>query len=192
MTQPPGSAIIKSMSTVIMDATAMRRTLGRMAHEVLEANSGVQDLVVIGVLRRGYPVAKHLAFAITQVEGTTVPCGKLDVRSSRDDTKNVEDDESEIPFGVEDKRVILVDEVIHTGRTVRAALDALVTHGRPKCVQLAVLIDRGYRELPIQPDYCGQVLETEKDDYIAVRFQDLEGTDEVVLKKASEMEEAKT
>ncbi|HXH60412.1 MAG TPA: bifunctional pyr operon transcriptional regulator/uracil phosphoribosyltransferase PyrR [Fimbriimonadaceae bacterium] len=177
------------MATVVLDAAAMRRTLGRMAHEVLEANRGAQDLVVVGILRRGYPVAKRLAFMMTQVEGTTVPCGKIDVRGNRDDDEKVESgDESEIPFSVEDKRVILVDEVIYTGRTVRAALDALVDFGRPQCVQLAVLVDRGHRELPIRPDYSGCVVETARDDYIDVRLHEIDGEDEVVLQKAPERE----
>lgn len=171
-----------------MDAAAMRRTLGRMAHEVLEANRGAQDLVVVGVLRRGYPVAKRLAFMMTQVEGTTVPCGKIDVTQFRDDGPSEGKDESEIPFSVEDKHVILVDEVVYTGRTIRAAMDALVRFGRPKSVQLAVLVDRGHRELPIQPDYTGSTVETKKDDYVVVKLHDIEGEDEVVLQKASERE----
>jgi pyrimidine operon attenuation protein/uracil phosphoribosyltransferase len=141
------------MSTVVLDAGDMRRTLGRMAHEILEANQGATDLVVVGVLRKGWPVAKRLAFLMTQVEGTTVPCGKLDIAKFRDDRLGqVLNDESEIPFEVSGKRVILVDEVIFTGRTIRAAMDALMQHGRPENVQLAVLIDRGHRELPIQPN----------------------------------------
>lgn len=176
------------MGTVIMDAAAMRRTVGRMAHEILEANRGAQDLVVVGVLRRGYPVAKRLAFAMTQIEGTTVPCGKLDVTSSRDDEREVGKDQSEIPFAVEDKRVVLVDEVIYTGRTVRAALDALVEYGRPKSVKLAVLVDRGHRELPVQPDYVGATVKTDRDDYVAVKLHEIEGEDEVVLQTAAERE----
>ena len=161
-------AIISPMGMVIMDAAAMRRTVGRMAHEVLESNKGAQDLVVVGVLRRGYPVAKRLAFAMTQVEGTTVPCGKIDVTGSRDDERTVTGDESEIPFEVEGKNVVLVDEVIYTGRTVRAALDALVQYGRPKSVKLAVLVDRGHRELPIRPDYVGKNLPTRRDEMVNV------------------------
>ncbi|MEX2244577.1 MAG: bifunctional pyr operon transcriptional regulator/uracil phosphoribosyltransferase PyrR [Fimbriimonadaceae bacterium] len=179
------------MGTVIMDAAAMRRTLGRMAHEVLESNRGAQDLVVVGVLRRGYPVAKRLAFAMTQVEGTTVPCGKLDVTSSRDDERAADQDVSEIPFGIEGKRVVLVDEVIHTGRTVRAALDALVEYGRPKSVKLAVLVDRGHRELPIEPNFTGLFLDTGPDDYVAVRLHEIEGEDEVVLEKVADRQGVK-
>jgi pyrimidine operon attenuation protein/uracil phosphoribosyltransferase len=174
------------MATVIMDAAAMRRTLGRMAHEVLESNRGAQDLVVVGVLRRGYPVAKRLAFAMTQVEGTTVPCGKLDATASRDDERTAERDESEIPFGVEAKNVVLVDEVIFTGRTVRAAMDALLEYGRPKSIKLAVLVDRGHRELPIQPDFIGAVVKTAREDYVTVKLHEIEGEDEVVHHTAAE------
>ena len=169
------------MGTVILDAAAMRRTLGRMAHEVLEANRGAQDVVVVGVLRRGYPVAKRLAFMMTQVEGTTVPCGKLDVTNSRDDERAAERDESEIPFGVEGKRVVLVDEVIQTGRTIRAALDALIDFGRPRAIQLVVLVDRGHRELPIKADYVGKNVPTSRRESIQVRLQEVDGHDEVVI-----------
>ncbi|MCH7905575.1 MAG: bifunctional pyr operon transcriptional regulator/uracil phosphoribosyltransferase PyrR [Armatimonadetes bacterium] len=178
------------MSVVVLDAAAMRRTLGRMAHEILESNQGAEDLVVVGILRRGYPVAKRLAFTMTQIEGTTVPCGKLDARSSRDDDTVVDSDDSEIPFRVEGKRVILVDEVIFTGRTVRAALDALVKIGRPKSVQLAVLVDRGHRELPIQPDYAGKVVQTQNSDYIEVLLSEDDDEDRVVLRTAAEREAA--
>ena len=188
MTAGEYPAIIRSMSVVVLDATAMRRTLGRMAHEILESNQGAEDLVVVGILRRGYPVAKRLAFTMTQIEGTTVPCGKLDARSSRDDDTTVDSDESEIPFRVEGKRVILVDEVIFTGRTVRAALDALVKIGRPKSVQLAVLVDRGHRELPIQPDYAGKVVQTQNSDYIEVLLSEDDDEDRVVLRTAAERE----
>lgn len=156
------------MSTVLLDSSAMRRTLGRIAHEILEANQGGDDLVVIGVLRGGYPVAKRLAFLMTQVEGTTIPCGKVDISRFRDDTKS-EEDESEVPFQVNGKHVVLVDEVIFTGRTIRAAIDAIFKFGRPSRISLAVLIDRGHRELPIQPDFCGKQVVTERTDHIKVR-----------------------
>lgn len=177
------------MSTVVLDAGDMRRTLGRMAHEILEANQGATDLVVVGVLRKGWPIAKRLAFLMTQVEGTTVPCGKLDIAKFRDDRLGqVLQDESEIPFEVNGKRVILVDEVIFTGRTIRAALDALIQQGRPQKVQLAVLVDRGHRELPIQPDYCGRIIATERDDRVIVHTTEIDGEDEVIMQKAEERE----
>jgi pyrimidine operon attenuation protein/uracil phosphoribosyltransferase len=169
------------MATVLLDSGDMRRTLGRMAHEILEANAGAQDLVVVGVVRRGWPVAKRLAFLMTQIEGSTVPCGKIDISKHRDDRKPGETDETEIPFQIAGQRVILVDEVIYTGRTIRAALDALMNFGRPQNVQLAVLIDRGHRELPISPNYCGKIVNTEKDDHVVVKVKEFDGEDAVVL-----------
>lgn len=174
------------MGTTVLDSAGMRRTLGRMAHEILEANSGSEGLVVVGILRRGYPLAKRLAFAMTQIEGTTVPCGKLDVTASRDDDREAVSDETEIPFAVTDRTVILVDEVVYTGRTVRAALDSLLAQGRPAAVRLAVLIDRGHRELPIQPDFVGRVVETEAHDRVVVRFHEVDGDDAVTLEQFSE------
>ena len=156
-----------------------------MAHEILEANQGGQDLVVVGVIRRGYPIAKRLAFQMTQIEGSTIPCGKLDIASFRDDRPKADHvDESEIPFEINGKRVVLVDEVIYTGRTIRAAMDALMHHGRPSQIQLAVLVDRGHRELPIQPNYCGKLILTEKGDHIVVKVNEYDGEDAVVLESA--------
>lgn len=194
---------------MLLDAGDMRRTLGRMAHEILEAHGGAQDLVVVGIMRRGWPIAKRIAFLMTQIEGSTVPCGKLDPRGHRDDLKGGQDaedeispplplpthdpswrgvpeDDSEIPFEVNGKKVILVDEVIYTGRTIRAALDALIQLGRPSSVQLAVLIDRGHRELPIQPDYCGKTVQTTREDHVIVRVNEYDGEDVVELDKSPE------
>ena len=176
------------MGTVLLDSATMKRTLARMAHEVLE-QGGAEDLVVVGILRRGYPVAKRLAFQITQIEGATVPCGKIDARASRDDkrgTQAADEDESEIPFQITGKRVLLVDEVIFTGRTIRAALDALLAYGRPARVQLAALIDRGYRELPIQPDFVGRKVESERGDHVLVKVHEFDGEDLVELIAASD------
>lgn len=177
------------MGAVLLDAGDIRRTLGRMAHEILEANQGAEELVVIGVLRKGYPIAKRLAFLMTQIEGTTVPCGKLDVRPYRDDRPQVDHDETQIPFEVTGKTVILVDEVIFTARTIRAALEGVVRLGRPKTVQLAVLVDRGYRELPIEPNYCGKRLHTDREDHIVVRVNETDGEDAVVLYRENERKE---
>lgn len=178
------------MSTVLLDAGDMRRTLGRMAHEILESNSGAEGLVVVGILRRGWPVAKRIAFLMTQIEGTTVPCGKIDTRLFRDDIgrsrigdEPAPQDESEIPFEVSGKRVVLVDEVIYTGRTIRAAMDALMKYGRPGSIELAVLVDRGHRELPITPNYCGKAVQTEREDHIIVKVNEVDGEDAVVLEK---------
>lgn len=174
------------MTTTLLDAGDMRRTLGRMAHEILESNQGAEGLVVVGILRRGWPVAKRLAFLMTQIEGTTVPCGKVDIRPYRDDVGRNEGaaDESEVPFEMTDKRVVLVDEVIFTGRTVRAAMDAVMHFGRPRSIELAVLIDRGHRELPITPNYCGKSVRTDKGDHIIVKVNEFDGEDAVVLESA--------
>lgn len=162
-----------------MDAEDIRRTLGRMAHEILEAHGGPQDLVVVGIMRRGWPIAKRLAFAMTRIEDTPIPCGKVDIGNFRDDRKPSLTDESEIPFQVTDKHVILVDEVVFTGRTVRAALNAIMEHGRPASVELAVLIDRGHRELPIQPNYTGRNVATRREDHVLVKIHELDGEDAV-------------
>lgn len=168
-----------------MDSEDFRRTLTRMAHEILEDHHGAEDLVVVGVLRRGWPVAKRLAFLMSQIEGNPIPCGRLDARAFRDDHRTSSTpDETEIPFEINRKRVLLVDEVIFTGRTTRAALDALITHGRPDLVQLAVLVDRGHRELPIQPNYVGRRLHTERGDHILVRVNEIDGEDSVLLEKS--------
>lgn len=175
------------MSTLLLDANDIKRSLGRIAHEILEANHGASDLVVVGVLNRGYPVAKRLAFLITQIEGETVPCGKLDITRYRDDDRpKSEEDLSEIPFEVTGKTVILVDEVIFTGRTIRAAMDGIIDFGRPQCIQLATLVDRGHRELPIQPDYLGREIVTERSDHIVVKIKEVDGEDGVWLMEKSE------
>jgi pyrimidine operon attenuation protein/uracil phosphoribosyltransferase len=173
------------MSNVLLDAANMRRTLGRMAHEILEVHQGSDDLVVLGIMRRGWPVAKRLAFSMTQIEGNTIPVGKLSTSRHRDDRPRAETDESEIPFEINGKTVILVDEVIFTGRTIRAALEELFTHGRPRKVELAVLIDRGHRELPIEPQYVGKAVPTDRGDHIVVKVQEIDGEDVVLLESAS-------
>lgn len=176
------------MSVVLMDAAAMRRTLGRMAHEILEANDGGENLVVVGIQSGGVPVAKRLAFMMTQVEGYTIPSGKLDIRRYRDDRPADQEDASEIPFQVDGRTVILVDDVIFTGRSVRAAMDAMMHFGRPASIQLAVLVDRGHRELPIQPDYCGVTLHTERDDHITVNSHEGNLEEGVILEPGESSE----
>lgn len=168
-------------------AVDMRRTLGRMAHQVLESNRGSSALVVIGIQKHGVPFARRLAFAMTQIEGATIPCGQLDIRRFRDDIENVEEiaDETEVPFSLTDRIVVLADEVIHTGRTIRAALDAIMKHGRPAAVQLAVLIDRGGRELPIMPNYVGLEMEVSPEDRVEVRFMEVDGEDAISITKGA-------
>ncbi len=168
-----------------MTADDLRRTISRIAHEVLERNRGSKDMVVIGILRRGAPVAKRLAFELAKIEGGAIPVGTIDPRPYRDDRLQdlTAKDESEIPFEIAGRKVILVDEVIYTGRTIRAAMDSLIVHGRPASVQLVALVDRGHRELPIHPDYTGRTIATEPDDFVLVELQELDGRDGVVVKK---------
>ncbi|MBL8064596.1 MAG: bifunctional pyr operon transcriptional regulator/uracil phosphoribosyltransferase PyrR [Chthonomonadaceae bacterium] len=180
------------MDAVVLDGSGMKRTLGRMAHEILESNQGADNLVVVGILRRGYPVAQRLAFMMTQIEGSPVLCGKLDVTHFRDDRADEGEDRSEIPFRVNDKSVILVDEVVFTGRTVRAAMESLLKFGRPSRIQLAVLIDRGHRELPIQPDFVGKTVETAFGDHIVVTMPEDDTEESVTLVHAQDREAART
>jgi pyrimidine operon attenuation protein/uracil phosphoribosyltransferase len=177
---------------ILLDSSGMRRTLSRMAHEILDGNQGGEELVVVGIMRRGYPVAKRLAFLMTQVEGVTIPCGKLDARAFRDDMKDdLGEDLSEIPFQINDRRVVLVDEVLYTGRTVRAALEGILRFGRPRSVQLAVLVDRGHRELPIQADYVGRKVETQRSDFVLVKLNEIDGEDGVMMVNEGEAVELK-
>ncbi|MDW8106905.1 MAG: bifunctional pyr operon transcriptional regulator/uracil phosphoribosyltransferase PyrR [Armatimonadota bacterium] len=172
---------------VVMDAEDMRRAITRIAHEILERNRGAKDLVVIGIQRRGVPVARRLALAISQIEGVGVPCGSVDITPFRDDIERkpgmLTRSQTDVPFPIAGKRVILVDEVIQTGRTVRAAMEAIMHLGRPAAIQLATLIDRGHRELPIRPDYVGKNLPTSRSEFVLVELMELEGRDRVVLRK---------
>ncbi|MCR4419987.1 MAG: bifunctional pyr operon transcriptional regulator/uracil phosphoribosyltransferase PyrR [Clostridia bacterium] len=169
----------------ILDAQAIQRALTRMAHEILERNRGVEDLVLIGIRRRGVPLAERLSSRIREIEGWPIPVGALDITLYRDDLSRLDDSplvqEPELPFTVTDKKVILVDDVLYTGRTVRAAMDAVMDLGRPRCIQLAVLVDRGHRELPIRADYVGKNLPTSKKEIVEVRLPEIDGTEEVVI-----------
>lgn len=176
------------MATTLLDANGMKRTLSRLAHEILDSNNGSEELVVVGVMRGGYPVAKRLAFLMTRIEGATIPVGKLDISSNRDDKPDLSQDDSEIPFQITGKNILLVDEVCFTGRTARAALEGILRYGRPKRVQFAVLIDRGHRELPIQPDFIGRVVETTREQEILVTVREEEGEDAVLLLEPGEVE----
>lgn len=166
----------------ILDESDMRRAVSRIAHEVVERNHGIHDLVIIGIHTRGVPLAKRLAEYIRRIEGAEVPVGALDISLHRDDAgvnATPGTRPTMIPIDLTDRRVLLVDEVIFTGRTVRAALDALVEHGRPAAIQLAVLIDRGHRELPIRPDYVGKNIPTARDERVLVRLNEVDGIDTV-------------
>ncbi|MFQ6133012.1 MAG: bifunctional pyr operon transcriptional regulator/uracil phosphoribosyltransferase PyrR [Armatimonadota bacterium] len=170
-------------SRAILDEGDIRRATRRIAHEILERNRGAQDVVIVGIRTRGIPIAKRLAQAIAEIEGVEVPVGELDVRAHRDDlapNQRVQA-ETDIAFEVTGKRVVLVDEVLYTGRTVRAAMAALGELGRPLQVQLAVLVDRGHRELPIRPDFVGKNLPTSRQEYVRVYLAEIDGRDGVII-----------
>jgi pyrimidine operon attenuation protein / uracil phosphoribosyltransferase len=168
----------------LMTASEIDRTLVRLAHEILERNNGVEGLVFVGVKRRGVPLAERLARKITDIEKTAPPVETLDITFYRDDLSTVDQKPvlHEAPaFSVEDETVILVDDVLYTGRTTRAALDALLEHGRPRRVELCVLIDRGHRELPIQANYVGRTVQTSGTEVIEVRLREVDHEDRVML-----------
>ena len=172
-------------AAVIMDADEMRRAWTRIAHEVLEKNRGIENLAVVGILRKGAPLARRLAETMERIEGRPVPCGELDISLYRDDFRTYQPHvgTTQIPFDIEGKRLVLVDDVAFTGRTVRAALGALIDLGRPAVTQLAVLVDRGHRELPIRPDYVGKNLPTGRREFVQVFLSELDGEDKVVIHK---------
>lgn len=169
----------------LMDANSVARTLTRMAHEIIEKNKGTKDLVIVGVRTRGAFLAQRLAGIIGEIDGTKPPVGLLDITLYRDDLSSVAQQpvvhKTEISFDIEDKKVILVDDVLYTGRTVRAALDEIIDFGRPLFIQLAVLVDRGHRELPIRADYVGKNIPTSPKETVEVRLAESEGVDEVVI-----------
>jgi len=171
--------------TQLMSATEIDRTLMRLAHEIVERHNGVGGLVVVGIRRRGVPLAERLARKIEEMEKVSLPVGELDITFYRDDLSRVDQSPvvqpSPLPFSVEDKTVILVDDVLYTGRTARAALDALVAHRRPRRVELCVLIDRGHRELPIQANYVGRVIQTAEQEHIDVCLREVDDLDRVLL-----------
>ena len=173
-------------STKVMDEDEIRRALTRIAHEIIERNKGAANLVIIGVQSRGVPMAQRLAELISEIEGVETPVGSLNVAMYRDDyaTRSARTiSASEIPFDVTDKNVILVDEVLFTGRTTRAALDAIIDLGRPAVIQLAVLIDRGHRELPVRADYVGKNLPTAAKESVDVYWKETKGEDAVMIAK---------
>ena len=172
---------------IVMDADRMGRTLARIAHEILERNRGLEELALVGIRSRGVPLARRLARSITEISGHEVPTGALDITLYRDDLMRhavgaqpvVKS--TEIPFSIDDRRILLVDDVLYTGRTIRAALDALIEFGRPRAIQLVVLVDRGHRELPIKADYVGKNLPTSLSQSVKVRLTEIDGRDEVEI-----------
>lgn len=173
--------------TQLMDDVGIKRALTRIAHEVVEKNKGVANLAVIGIRRRGVPLAERLAGLISEFEDVQVPVGFLDITLYRDDLTTLANQpvvhKTEVPFSVDGKKIVLVDDVLYTGRTVRAALDALIDLGRPQFIQLAVLVDRGHRELPIRADYVGKNVPTSSKEVISVRLTEIDGEEQVVLEE---------
>lgn len=169
----------------LMDAQDLGRVIRRIAHEMVEQNKGTENMVLIGIHRRGVYLARRLQKLIEEVENSKVPCGELDITLYRDDLTTLSEQpivhSTRMPVDIEGKHVFLVDDVLFTGRTVRAALEALVDLGRPQTVKLAVIIDRGHRELPIHADICGKNVPTSKSEVIEVRVNELDGKDEVVI-----------
>jgi pyrimidine operon attenuation protein/uracil phosphoribosyltransferase len=170
----------------LLTSREMERALARIAHEIVEKNKGADDVVLVGMRTRGVPLAKRIAEVIEDFEGTLIPVGTLDIGLYRDDISPSEsrpatESHTDIPTSITDRRVILVDDVLYTGRSIRAAMDALMDLGRPKSIQLAVLIDRGHRELPIRADYVGKNIPSSKDEEIQVQLQEVDGVDKVVI-----------
>jgi pyrimidine operon attenuation protein/uracil phosphoribosyltransferase len=174
----------------IMDSDGVRRALVRIAHEVVERNKGTEGLVIVGIRRRGVAIAQRLGQYIKEVEERDVPTGILDITLYRDDLTTRADQplvqKTEIPFPVTGKKVVLVDDVLYTGRTVRAAMDALIDLGRPQSIQLAVLVDRGHRELPIRADYVGKNVPTSSKEQVSVMMKEFDGEDCVTIEEAVE------
>jgi pyrimidine operon attenuation protein/uracil phosphoribosyltransferase len=174
---------------VVMDADRMGRTLTRIAHEIVERNRGVESLALVGVRTRGVPIAARLAARLREISGREVPVGALDITLYRDDLMlNAVGPQplvrsTDIPFSIDDRIIVLVDDVLYTGRTVRAALDELIDFGRPRAIQLVVIVDRGHRELPIKADYVGKNLPTSRGESVSVRLLETDGCDEVIIEK---------
>ena len=176
-----------TVKSVCMDAGEIERSLTRIAHQILETNKGADGLAVVGIVTRGDLLAKKLADKIEEIEGTKVPLGKLDISFYRDDFATYISPEvhsTEIPFDIDGATVVLVDDVLFTGRTIRAALEAILDYGRPKTVELLVLVDRGHRELPIHGDYVGRKINTARSEKVNVLMEERDGRDEVVLESA--------
>jgi pyrimidine operon attenuation protein/uracil phosphoribosyltransferase len=180
--------LVKEKTETVLGEKDIDRAVIRISHEILERNSGADTLVLIGILSRGAYIAKRIAAKIKEIEGVDIPVGLMDINLYRDDVHSKLDQpviqRTEILFDVVDRNVILVDDVLYTGRTIRAALDQIIDFGRPRSIQLAVLIDRGHRELPIRPDFVGKNIPTSKDDKVLVRLNEKDGQEFVTVIKA--------
>ncbi|HEM8314756.1 TPA: bifunctional pyr operon transcriptional regulator/uracil phosphoribosyltransferase PyrR [Enterococcus faecalis] len=173
----------------VVDAVTMKRALTRISYEIIERNKGIQDIVLVGIKTRGIYIAQRLAERLKQLEDIDVPVGELDITLYRDDVKDMEEPElhsSDVPVLIEGKEVILVDDVLYTGRTIRAAMDAVMDLGRPRKISLAVLVDRGHRELPIRADYVGKNIPTSKTEEIIVEMEERDGADRIMISKGNE------
>jgi pyrimidine operon attenuation protein/uracil phosphoribosyltransferase len=174
----------KRVKAQVMDAVALERALIRIAHEILERNKGAEDLVLLGIRTRGVPLARRLGEQLKRIERRPVPVGAVDITLYRDDLRGPKSrpvHTTEIPCPLDAKHVVLVDDVLYTGRSIRAAMDALTEFGRPRTIQLAVLIDRGHRELPIRADYVGKNIPTARDEQVSVLLQEVDGENAVVI-----------
>jgi pyrimidine operon attenuation protein/uracil phosphoribosyltransferase len=170
---------------ILMNPSDIRRTLARIAHEIIERNRAIEDLILVGMHTRGVPLAKRLAVNIENLKGRETPVGALDINFYRDDISSLNLQSivrgTNIPVSIDGKPLVLVDDVLYTGRSTRAAMDALINLGRPQSIQLAVLIDRGHRELPIRPDYIGKNIPSSRQDEIQVHLEETDGIDEVAI-----------
>lgn len=177
--------IIMKLKAAILDSKGIQRSLTRVSHEIIEKNKGTENIILIGIKRRGYPLAQRIAKAIEEIEGIEIPVGSVDISLYRDDLTAINEQpiikNSELGTNIVGKKVILVDDVIYTGRTVRAAIDAVIHCGRPDMIQLAVLVDRGHRELPIRADYVGKNIPTSRSELISVELTEIDGNDSVKI-----------
>lgn len=171
----------------LADREDIDRVLTRIAHEILEKNKGSKNIVLVGIKTRGVPLAKRIAKKIEEIENKVISCGELDITLYRDDLSQISSQpivhNTEIPFDINEKIVVLVDDVIYTGRTVRSAMDALIDLGRPGAIQLAVLVDRGHREVPIRADFVGKNIPTSNDEIIEVRLDEIDNKEEIAIAK---------
>lgn len=180
---------ISTSHTIVMDQSSIARSLSRIAHEILERNKGTEHLAFVGIRSRGIPLAWRLAKKIEEIEGVSIPVGELDITSYRDDLDGsvlAGKSSCTLPFDVTGMKIILVDDVLFTGRTIRAAMDAIIDQGRPKNIQLAVLVDRGHRELPIKADFIGKNIPTSHLEDIQVSLSEMDGIDEVLILRTKE------